>query len=96
MHTPQRNPQGYQNSSISNMTALASAKRFLVMHGSADDNVHFQNTLTLLDKFNLAGVENYDMHVFPDSDHSIYFREYPSVKRDGCSGQLTDANRQCK
>jgi dipeptidyl aminopeptidase len=43
------------------------------MHGVADDNVHFQNSLTLLDKLDLAGVENYDVHVFPDSDHSIYF-----------------------
>ena len=43
------------------------------MHGVADDNVHLQNTLTLLDKLDLAGFDNYDVHIFPDSDHSIYF-----------------------
>lgn len=43
------------------------------MHGVADDNVHLQNSLTLLDRLDLAGVENYDFHAFPDSDHSIYF-----------------------
>ena len=43
------------------------------MHGVADDNVHLQNTLDLLDKLDLEGVENYDYHVFPDSDHSILF-----------------------
>ena len=73
MHTPQVNAQGYLNTSITNMTALQSNVRFLMMHGVADDNVHMQNSLTLLDKLDLAGVENYDVHVFPDSDHGIYF-----------------------
>ncbi|KAF2859123.1 hypothetical protein K470DRAFT_219802 [Piedraia hortae CBS 480.64] len=73
MHTPKRNPTGYANASISNMTTLSSNVRFLVMHGFSDDNVHFQNTLSLLDKLDLANVRNYDVHVFPDSDHSIYF-----------------------
>ena len=73
MHTPQHNPQGYESSAINNMTALGQNVRFLVMHGTADDNVHMQSTLTLLDKLDLAEVENYDVHVFPDSDHSIRF-----------------------
>lgn len=73
MKTPQENKDGYDGTAISNATALAQNKRFLVMHGTADDNVHVQNTLTLLDKLDVAGVENYDVHVFPDSDHSIYF-----------------------
>ncbi|KAK3675615.1 hypothetical protein LTR78_004699 [Recurvomyces mirabilis] len=73
MHTPQHNPSGYANATISNMTALSHNVRFLVMHGYSDDNVHFQNTLSLLDKLDLANVRNYDVHVFPDSDHSIYF-----------------------
>lgn len=73
MKTPQENKEGYEGTAITNATALAQSKRFLVMHGTGDDNVHVQNTLTLLDKLDLAGVENYDMHVFPDSDHSIYF-----------------------
>ena len=73
MHTPQNNPDGYTNTTITNMTALQNNVRFLMMHGVADDNVHMQNSLTLLDKLDVAGVENYDYHVFPDSDHSIYF-----------------------
>lgn len=75
MHTPQHNPDGYELAAISNVTALSQSVRFLMMHGVADDNVHMQNSLTLLDKLDLGGVENYDVHVFPDSDHSIYFRE---------------------
>lgn len=73
MHTPQNNPEGYDNATISNVTALGQNVRFLVMHGVADDNVHMQNTLSLLDRLDLGNVQNYDVHVFPDSDHSIYF-----------------------
>jgi len=73
MHTPQHNPSGYDNATISDTEALRQNVRFLIMHGVADDNVHLQNTLALIDKLDQASVENYDVHVFPDSDHSIYF-----------------------
>ena len=85
MHTPQHNPGGYDNSSISNTTALQQNVRFLIMHGVADDNVHMQNTLTLLDKLDLGGVENYDVHVFPDSDHGIYFHNANRIVYDSKS-----------
>ena len=73
MRTPQDNPKGYTSSAITNVSALQQNVRFLMMHGVADDNVHLQNPLTLLDKFDMAGIENYDVHFFPDSDHSISF-----------------------
>jgi dipeptidyl aminopeptidase B len=73
MHTPQHNPTGYADASVSNMTALHQSVRFLFMHGVADDNVHMQNSLKLIDELDQANVGNYDVHVFPDSDHSIYF-----------------------
>ncbi|EJS43407.1 dap2p [Saccharomyces arboricola H-6] len=73
MHTPQENFDGYVESSVHNVTSLAQANRFLLMHGTGDDNVHFQNSLKFLDLLNLNGVENYDVHVFPDSDHSIRY-----------------------
>ena len=82
MHTPQNNPDGYLNTTINNTTALQNNVRFLIMHGIADDNVHMQNSLTLLDKLDLAGVENYDVHVFPDSDHNINFHNSKKVVFD--------------
>lgn len=85
MHTPQHNPGGYDDTSISNMTALHQNVRFLLMHGVADDNVHMQNSLTLLDKLDMAGVENYDVHVFPDSDHGIYFHNANRIVYDSKS-----------
>lgn len=86
MHTPEHNPTGYEHSAISNMTALQQNVRFLVMHGTADDNVHFQNTLSLIDKLDMAGVENYDVHVYPDSDHSIFFHNAHKMVYDRKSG----------
>jgi len=91
MHTPQHNPGGYDNSTISNMTALHQNVRFLIMHGIADDNVHMQNTLTLLDRLDLAGVENYDVHVFPDSDHGIYFHNANRIVYDKLNNWLINA-----
>ncbi|KAK6336411.1 hypothetical protein TWF696_001969 [Orbilia brochopaga] len=95
MHTPQHNPEGYDASTISNAEALGQNVRFLMMHGVADDNVHFQNSLTLLDKLDLAGVENYDVHVFPDSDHSIYFHNANKIVYDKLASWLVKAfNRE--
>lgn len=85
MHTPQNNPSGYDNTSISDVDSLSKNVRFLVMHGVADDNVHMQNTLTLLDKLDLANIENYDVHFFPDSDHSIYFHNANKIVYDSKS-----------
>ncbi|KAG0660307.1 hypothetical protein C6P44_003311 [Monosporozyma unispora] len=73
MYTPQENLEGYKKSRVENVTSIAQAKRFLLMHGTGDDNVHFQHSLVFLDHLNQAGVENYDVHVFPDSDHSIRY-----------------------
>ncbi|KAG5942872.1 hypothetical protein E4U53_007152 [Claviceps sorghi] len=73
MRLPEDNPSGYDASAVQNVTALGMSKRFLIMHGSADDNVHFQNSLRLLDALDVGRIENYDVHVFPDSDHSISF-----------------------
>lgn len=91
MHTPQANAAGYASSAISNVTALRQTVRFMIMHGVADDNVHMQNTLTLLDKLDLAGVENYDVHVFPDSDHGIYFHNANRIVYDKLTNWLVNA-----
>lgn len=82
MHTPQDNMSGYNRSKVHNATALGRSRRFLLMHGSGDDNVHFQNSLRFLDLLDLANVENYDMHVFPDSDHSIRYHNANTIVYD--------------
>lgn len=91
MYTPQHNPGGYDNSSISNMTSLMQNVRFLVMHGVSDDNVHYQNTLQLLDHLDQANARNYDVHFFPDSDHSIGFHNANRVVYEKLSDWLVNA-----
>ncbi|RDA91093.1 hypothetical protein CP533_2993 [Ophiocordyceps camponoti-saundersi (nom. inval.)] len=91
MRLPQDNRAGYDASTVSNASALAQCARFLVMHGTADDNVHFQNSLRLLDGLDRAGVENYDVHVFPDSDHSITFHSANRIVYDKLTTWLINA-----
>ncbi|GFF33566.1 probable dipeptidyl-aminopeptidase B [Aspergillus lentulus] len=91
MHTPQHNPSGYDNSSITDMAALSESVRFLVIHGASDDNVHLQNTLVLIDKLDLSNVENYDLQFYPDSDHSIYFHNAHTMVYDRLSDWLVNA-----
>lgn len=74
MHTPDVNSQGYKSSSLlSNVSGLKDVQRFLIMHGSGDDNVHLQHSMKFVDVLDLHSIENYDMHIFPDSDHSIKY-----------------------
>lgn len=82
MGTPQENPEGYEIASIHNASCFESVKRFIIMHGSGDDNVHFQNSLKLLDDFNMHDIENFDFMVFPDSDHSISFHNANNIVYD--------------
>lgn len=76
------NPNYSAIARINGFENLKDVKRFLIMHGSADDNVHLQNTMWLLDNFDIANVENYDLHIFPDSDHSIYFHNANNMVYD--------------
>lgn len=73
MSTPQENPSGYETASIHDFSNFKNVTRFMVAHGSGDDNVHFQNSLKLIDQFNLNTIENFDFYIFPDSDHSISY-----------------------
>lgn len=73
MGLPQENSDGYATALIQNVSNFKGAKRFMVAHGTGDDNVHIQNTYALLDQFNLEEVDNFDLLVFPDSDHGIRY-----------------------
>lgn len=70
MTTPQENPSGYDNNSpLSHVDKLEGD--FLLVHGSADDNVHFQNTMRLSEALIQAN-KDFDWLVYPDDDHGIY------------------------
>ena len=82
LRTPQENPAGYETASIHNVTNFKDVKKFFIGHGSGDDNVHVQNTLKLLDNFNMESVENFDFMIFPDSDHSITYHNAGKIVYD--------------
>lgn len=91
LREPQANPSGYETASIHELGNFENINRFLIMHGTGDDNVHFQNSLRLLDEFNLKGVENYDFMAFPDSDHSIRYHNGNTVVYDRILGWIKKA-----
>ncbi|ORX93657.1 hypothetical protein K493DRAFT_374902, partial [Basidiobolus meristosporus CBS 931.73] len=70
MKTPKLNPEGYKSSAVKNMTGFHNAQ-FLLVHGTGDDNVHFQNSAYLVDELTRNAVRNYRVQFFTDSDHSI-------------------------
>ena len=70
METPQENASGYdENSPISHVDKLEGD--FLLVHGSADDNVHVQNTMRLVEALVQAD-KDFDWAVYPDKNHGIY------------------------
>lgn len=69
MRTPEENPGGYdQNSPVTHADKITG--RLLIVHGSADDNVHVQNTMTFAEALVQAGVP-FDMAVYTDKNHGI-------------------------
>ncbi|KAJ3242354.1 hypothetical protein HDU78_001415 [Chytriomyces hyalinus] len=70
MKTPLMNPKGYETSAVANMTGFKNAD-FLLIHGTGDDNVHFQNSLSLIWKLTSSQVHRYQVQFYPDSDHSM-------------------------
>ena len=70
MRTPQENPEGYDDNSP--LTHAGDIKGdLLIIHGSADDNVHAQNTYEMTEKMVQAGVQ-FDMAIYTNRNHGIY------------------------
>jgi dipeptidyl-peptidase-4 len=70
MQTPQENASGYDNNSpISHVNKLKG--NFLLIHGTADDNVHVQNTMKMVEALVQAN-KQFDWAIYPDKNHGIY------------------------
>lgn len=67
---PQDNADGYDKNSPINHVKMMNGK-YLLVHGTADDNVHFQNSVDLVDKLVEADVAFETMY-YPNKDHGIY------------------------
>ncbi|MDR7208297.1 S9 family peptidase [Flavobacterium piscis] len=70
MQTPQENASGYdQNSPINHVDKLKG--KFLLIHGSGDDNVHVQNSMQMIEALIQAN-KQFDSQIYPDKNHGIY------------------------
>lgn len=69
MRTPKENANGYNATSPIRLAGDLQGKLLLV-HGTADDNVHFKQTLDYAEALVQAG-KQFDMHIYRDRDHGI-------------------------
>jgi dipeptidyl-peptidase-4 len=70
MQTPELNPDGYERSSlIANAEKLKG--KLLLVHGTADDNVHFQNSVKLAEKL-IDLNKDFDILLYPEQGHGIH------------------------
>ncbi len=70
MRTPQENADGYDKNCPINFAELLEGN-FLLIHGSADDNVHLQNTMKFTDAL-IKNNKQFLQFTYPDKNHSIY------------------------
>lgn len=82
MESPQTNPEGYARACALNYVSdypsdfNADCAMLRLTHGTGDDNVHFQNTLILIDALQKAG-KHFELMIYPDGLHG--YRGYQGV-----------------
>ncbi len=67
---PQDNPKGYDENSPVNFAEDLQGN-YLLIHGTADDNVHLQNAIHMQNALISAG-KQFDTFYYPDRNHGIY------------------------
>ena len=70
LRTPQENPAGYDTNSPTEFAKLMKGN-FLLIHGTADDNVHFQNSMEFSEALIQAN-KQFEFMAYPDKNHGIY------------------------
>ena len=70
MRTPQENQNGYDDNSPINHVAKLKGN-YLLIHGAADDNVHYQNTMEMVNAM-VAANKQFDLFIYPNKNHGIY------------------------
>ncbi|MBZ5547700.1 MAG: DPP IV N-terminal domain-containing protein [Acidobacteriia bacterium] len=68
MGLPKENASGYDNSIVSAAGKLHGS--LLLVHGTSDDNVHFQNTIQMTDALIKAG-KQFRLMLYPNKTHGI-------------------------
>lgn len=72
MDTPQTNPEGYDKTRVKDHVSLyrgdGKSSMLRLTHGTSDDNVHFQQTLQLVDAFHQVGAL-FELMIYPGGFH---------------------------
>jgi dipeptidyl-peptidase-4 len=69
MGLPDENEEGYRNASTLTYAGLLKGK-LLIIHGTGDDNAHYQNTLQAVNEFQ-AQNKQFDLMLYPNRNHNI-------------------------
>ena len=67
---PKDNAKGYDDNSPLNFADQLKGN-YLLIHGTGDDNVHFQNSAEMVEKLENAG-KQFEFRIYPNKNHSIY------------------------
>lgn len=70
LQTPQENPTGYDENSPVNFAQLLKGK-YLLIHGSADDNVHVQNSFVMSEAL-VQKNKPFEYMIYTDKNHGIF------------------------
>jgi dipeptidyl-peptidase-4 len=69
MRTPAENGNSYdENSPVNHIDKIKG--NYLLIHGTADDNVHFQNSVEMVDMLIRKG-KKFDSEFYPNKNHGI-------------------------
>lgn len=70
MQTPSQNPRGYRSGRLSTLALKLANKKFLLVHGTLDDNVHYQQAMMLAKNLERADIL-FKQISYTDEDHGL-------------------------
>lgn len=70
MQKPSQNPEGYTSGRLSTLALNFSNKNFLLVHGTLDDNVHYQHSMILAKNLERADIL-FKQISYADEDHGL-------------------------
>lgn len=68
--TPDDNLDGYNRSDVTNYVEGIRGKKYMLIHGTGDDNVHYQQSMALAKSLAIADIP-FEQISYPDEAHSL-------------------------